>query len=126
MNSANLKDAAIANLQRALSMIRARGWSQGAQAINDGVGPVCLVVALVYTSPDVGDWMARQSSSPVLDEATRRLWVAMGNTDLRGKHFPASLWAGSVRLSLLGWNDDPERTQEEVIHLLEAATAEVL
>jgi hypothetical protein len=117
MSNLRLRNGAIRLIHDVMSALRTRGWAAGVNTWA-GDGPVCVVVAMVHLSPD-----RYLESSPVLDEATRRLWLAVGG---RPDAFPDRMWAGAARLALIGWNDEPGRTEGEVIHALEAATAEAL
>ena len=92
-------------LRKAADEIRRRGWHQGANGSNFGDKPNCSVCA-------VGAIRATLSGGDPFDSVDFRLESALGD---------AVAVAASASDSLHRWNDDPERTVEEVLDAFEKA-----
>ncbi|MBG0566611.1 DUF6197 family protein [Actinoplanes aureus] len=108
----------------------ARGWIQDdwfARRPSDGPGDVaaaCLVGAVVYAAQQSGSGDPAVKAGPALDY----LWDAwqesrgLGGTGVAGLAAPRELRMARVR-DLTRWNDQPCRTREEVLDLVDLATS---
>lgn len=91
-------------LLTAASFIQQRGWCQG--RFTRGDGALCALGALQKAT--IFDPNAKHAAS-AYTAATELLSRHLGFKD------------GDVGCSVPGWNDDPERTKEEVVAALQSA-----
>lgn len=95
-----------ADLRAAADMLRAEGWTQG--DLGTCGGPKCIVGAAYYVASDHTEVVYEHTGA----EAVRR---AERIADAVAAHL------NSRRIDLPVWNDDPDRTADEVIAALENA-----
>ena len=90
----------------------------------DGVASACLVGAVVYAAQQRGSGDQLVKAGPALDY----LWDAwqesrgLGGTGVAGRAAPWELRMARVR-ELTRWNDQPGRTREEVLGLVDLAAS---
>lgn len=106
-------------LERAAHIIHAVGWCQRSDFGRMGrlepdgaplVEGCCAISALDWAFFGQSDWPVWQPSGPPR-------FVGVGALE--------SLLRGKLDRSLVSWNDDPERTAEDVIRLFEETAAEL-
>lgn len=116
-------EATAAHLDQAAEEIRQHGWCQG-HMFGEG-GRVCALGAIV-TAAGEGPLAQMRGLKPWLaapgwvraDRALTEYLRSTGEIDPAADH-----WDGSSCMSVGAWNDQPDRTQMDVINAMEKAAA---
>ena len=99
------------------ALIRKNGWWDGTPRANPMDGSVCAWTALkssfnVWASSDAGHW---RDSARLVDRTEEFVAEQVG--------WEPNTFPGSAFDYLTSWNDDPARTEDEVLAALDAVAA---